>query len=176
MVNSYLFNIANYSSSAEGYVLKLGVESKYEGKTAILKYRTDAGEWITISTQTVSNSEIAVSITNWSNYYYLTFTQNTSEETKEETKENLSNSPLYATLYTDGTLAFSNDNSIISGKTMNEYYNLSGKNAYKDELTIVSIPLNQLNNIDKLAIARFEVGARWFDDIVDNNRNREVGV
>ena len=116
--NSYLFNIANYSSSAEGYVLKLGVESKYEGKTAILKYRTDAGEWITISTQTVSNSEITVSITNWSNYYYLSFTQNTSEETKEETKENLSNSPLYATLYTDGTLAFSNDNSEISGKTV----------------------------------------------------------
>ena len=70
----------------------------------------------------------------------------------------------------------SEDVYIISGKTMNEYYNLSGKNAYNDELTIVSIPLNQLNNIDKLAIARFEVGARWFDDIVDNNRNREVEV
>lgn len=132
--NSYLFNIANYSSSAEGYVLKLGVESKYEGKTAILKYRTDAGEWITISTQTVSNSEITVSITNWSNYYYLTFTQNTSEETKEETKENLSNSPLYATLYTDGTLAFSNDNSIISGKTvLTKYGNIADMELGKNE-------------------------------------------
>ena len=62
---------------------------------------------------------------------------------------------------------------IISGKMMNESYNLNGNNAYKDNLTIVSIPLNQIKNTSKFISDRFAVGARWFDDIVDNNRRRE---
>lgn len=64
---------------------------------------------------------------------------------------------------------------IIKGKTMNENYALTGNNAYQDELTIVAIPLNQIDihNIGKLALKRFDIGARWFDDIVDNNLIRE---
>ena len=53
------------------------------------------------------------------------------------------------------------------GKLMNEYYELNGNNAYPDDLTFVSIP-NFYNPMFKI-----NYGARWFDDIVDNNRERE---
>ena len=60
---------------------------------------------------------------------------------------------------------------IITGKVMNDNYHLTGTNAYRDEFTIVSV--TDINDIH-LAIARFEVGGRWFDDIVDNNASREA--
>ena len=59
---------------------------------------------------------------------------------------------------------------IIAGKLMNEIYGLTGDNAYPDDLTLVSVTgIDQM----KIAIPRFEVGGRWFDDIVDNNARRE---
>lgn len=59
---------------------------------------------------------------------------------------------------------------IITGEFMNEQYGLSGDNAYPEDLTIVSVTdINQA----KIILARFEVGGRWFDDIVDNNARRE---
>ena len=59
---------------------------------------------------------------------------------------------------------------IITGKLMNEQYGLSGNNAYAEDLTIVSVTdINQM----AIVIPRFEVGGRWFDDIVDNNARRE---
>ena len=59
---------------------------------------------------------------------------------------------------------------IITGEFMNEQYGLSGSNAYAEDLTIVSVTdINQM----AIVIPRFEVGGRWFDDIVDNNRMRE---
>lgn len=58
---------------------------------------------------------------------------------------------------------------IISGEFMNEQYGLSGTNAYPEDLTIVSVTdINQM----AITIPRFEVGGRWFDDIVDNNAMR----
>ena len=59
---------------------------------------------------------------------------------------------------------------IISGTFMNEQYGLSGSNAYPEGLTLVSV-----TDIDQMVIAliRFSVGGRWFDDIVDNNARRE---
>jgi hypothetical protein len=54
---------------------------------------------------------------------------------------------------------------------MNTYYGLKGSNAYPNDLTIVSV--TDINQI-KIAWARFGVGGRWFDDIVDNNARREV--
>jgi hypothetical protein len=47
---------------------------------------------------------------------------------------------------------------------------LSGDNAYHNNLNIVSV-----TNINPMpiALARFEVGGRWFDDVVDNNAMRE---
>lgn len=59
---------------------------------------------------------------------------------------------------------------VFSGKLMNDTYDLTGDNRYPDDLTIVSIMgINQM----KVAIPRFTIGARWFDDIVDNNKIRE---
>lgn len=59
---------------------------------------------------------------------------------------------------------------IIKGKFMNRSYDLTGNNAYPDDLTIVSFTgIDQL----KIAIPRFEYGGRWFDDIVANNARRE---
>ena len=60
---------------------------------------------------------------------------------------------------------------IITGEFMNATYGLTGSNAYPKDLTIVSVTdINQM----KIAFARFGVGGRWFDDIVDNNARREV--
>lgn len=58
---------------------------------------------------------------------------------------------------------------IVNGKTMNEVYHLTGSNAYPDDLTIVSIKLEDMEDLIKIVTKRFEVGARWFDDIVENN-------
>ena len=62
---------------------------------------------------------------------------------------------------------------IISGWVMNNAYGLTGTNAYKDELTILSIKLEDIENVAAITLPRFDVGGRWFDDIVDNNRRRE---
>jgi hypothetical protein len=69
---------------------------------------------------------------------------------------------------------FTTDNPVvyvIKGSVMNDEYNLIGNKAYADDLTIVSIiDINSL----KIALKRFSVGGRWFDDIVDNNMRREM--
>ena len=47
---------------------------------------------------------------------------------------------------------------------------LPGNNRYPDDLNIVSITnINQA----KIAIPRFQVGGRWFDDIVNNLKSRK---
>ena len=58
---------------------------------------------------------------------------------------------------------------MTSGKLMNQVYQLTGNNAYPDQLDIVSIVGNTL----PMVMRRFEFGGRWFDDIVDNNARRE---
>lgn len=60
------------------------------------------------------------------------------------------------------------------GKLMNQIYMLTGSNAYPEDLTFVSIPLNMFKNIGKLAILKLQLGARWLDDIVDNNSLQEL--
>ena len=62
---------------------------------------------------------------------------------------------------------------VVKGKTMNHIYELTGNNAYPDDLTIVSIKLEDMENSMAVIIPRFEIGARWFDDIVMNNAMRE---
>ena len=59
---------------------------------------------------------------------------------------------------------------IIKGKLMNDTYGLTDDNAYHEDLNIVSI--TDINQVP-IAIPRFEVGGRWFDDIVDNNIRRQ---
>jgi hypothetical protein len=59
---------------------------------------------------------------------------------------------------------------IITGDFMNVQYGLSGNNAYPDDCTLVSVTdIDQM----KIVIPRFEVGGRWFDDVVNNNAMRE---
>lgn len=62
---------------------------------------------------------------------------------------------------------------VIKGKVMNNEYGLTKDNAYPSDCTIVSIMLSDIENANTLIRRRFEVGGRWFDDIVDNNLNRE---
>lgn len=62
----------------------------------------------------------------------------------------------------------------FTGKQMNEYYNLTGNNAYQDDLRFLSFKLDGLD-VGKLAMFKLMFEDRWFDDIVDNNRFRERG-
>lgn len=61
----------------------------------------------------------------------------------------------------------------ISGAVMNELYELTGQNAYPDDLTIVSVPLSELAHAEKIFISMRQYGGRWFDDVVENNLRRE---
>lgn len=54
---------------------------------------------------------------------------------------------------------------ILKGKTMNEICNLTGTNAYPDDLNIFSV--------DKYKGLALRYRARWMDDIIDNNARRE---
>lgn len=56
---------------------------------------------------------------------------------------------------------------------MNEYYELTGDNAYQNDVTFLMFPLEGLDTA-RLAIFKFQAGDRWFDDIVDDNRRRQA--
>ena len=58
---------------------------------------------------------------------------------------------------------------IVSGKYMNDVYDLYGDNAYPDDLHIVVVKMECLKNPMSIVTKRFEFGGRWFDDVVDNN-------
>lgn len=58
------------------------------------------------------------------------------------------------------------------GWDMNQKYQLTGSNRYSNDLTFVSFLLDGLD-IGKLSMLKIRIGARWFDDIVDNNAYRE---
>ena len=58
---------------------------------------------------------------------------------------------------------------------MNREYNLTGTNAYPEkDCTLVCIKLTDLVKPLALTMPRFQVGGRWFDDVVDNNARREA--
>ena len=59
---------------------------------------------------------------------------------------------------------------VDNGIPLIEINAITGDNAYPDDLTILSIELDNITNVETMFIKKFEVGARWFDDIVDNNR------
>ena len=54
---------------------------------------------------------------------------------------------------------------VTTGKVMNEICHLTGDNAYPDDLTIFSI--------DKYKGLAIMFGARWLDDVISNNADRE---
>lgn len=61
---------------------------------------------------------------------------------------------------------------VIKGKLMNDTYGLTDDNAYHEDLNLVSV--TDINQVP-ITLPRFEVGGRWFDDIVDNNIRRQEG-
>lgn len=61
---------------------------------------------------------------------------------------------------------------IYSGKAINDHYNLIGDNKYPDDLHFLTIPSDAFENVMAIVTSRFQVGGRWFDDIVDNNARR----
>ena len=63
----------------------------------------------------------------------------------------------------------------FSGKLMNDTYNLTGSNRYPDDFTFLCFKLDGLD-IGKLAMFKLQFGARWLDDIIDNNLVREQRV
>lgn len=62
---------------------------------------------------------------------------------------------------------------ITKGSFMNEKYGLTKDNAYPKDLNIVSIKLKDIKDVFRVAVPRFNIGARWFSDIVDNNITRQ---
>ena len=59
-----------------------------------------------------------------------------------------------------------------TGADMNQYWHLTGSNAYPDDLTIVSV-VNSMFDVPRMVPVQLRLGARWYDDIVDNNARRE---
>ena len=62
---------------------------------------------------------------------------------------------------------------VTKGKLANGEWLLTGDNAYRNDLNIVSVKLDDMEDRNKIVMARFQVGARWMDDIHDNNVMRE---
>ena len=62
---------------------------------------------------------------------------------------------------------------VIDGCVMNKLYGLTGSNAYPDDTHIVCMMLDDMEKPMAIAMPRFSIGGRWFDDVVDNNLRRE---
>ena len=62
---------------------------------------------------------------------------------------------------------------LMKGSLANSEWGLTGKNAYPDDLNIVSVKLDDMEDWNKIVLPRFQVGGRWLDDIYDNNIRRE---
>lgn len=62
---------------------------------------------------------------------------------------------------------------VFDGRTMNKTFGLTEKNAYQDDLHFLSIDLDNWSEMGNLPIFKMQVGARWLDDIVDNNQRRQ---
>ena len=62
----------------------------------------------------------------------------------------------------------------VEGAVMNRVYHLTGTNAYPEkDCTLVCIKLSDMENHRAVIYPRFQIGGRWFTDIVDNNARRE---
>lgn len=55
----------------------------------------------------------------------------------------------------------------IKGRTMNRLYHLKGDMKYPNELNIICID-NRFYDREKIGSTRFDIGARWFNDIIEN--------
>lgn len=59
---------------------------------------------------------------------------------------------------------------LTSGKQMNRFCNIKKSIFYPDNANIISIELDNITNASKILSKRMEFGARWFDDIVNQNK------
>lgn len=82
--------------------------------------------------------------------------------------------PLYLDFIKQYTPLKKEDVYVFNGKLMNDKYQLTGDNRYFDNLTFICIKLEDIENVGKFAIPRFQIGGRWFNDVVDNNTRREL--
>lgn len=82
--------------------------------------------------------------------------------------------PLYLNFLKDFTELNDEDCYIFKGKLMNEHYNLTGTNRYPDDVTFLVLKLSSIKDVGKIAVPRFQIGGRWFTDIVDNNARMEA--
>ena len=62
---------------------------------------------------------------------------------------------------------------VTKGKLANCEWLLTGEKAYRNDLNIVSVRLDDIKDRNRIVMARFQVGARWMDDIHDSNIIRE---
>ena len=62
---------------------------------------------------------------------------------------------------------------VTDGKSFNKAYDLYGDNAYTNNVHHIIIPLDTLKNTDDIVSAKSTLGARYFNDVVDNNEYRE---
>lgn len=85
-----------------------------------------------------------------------------------EDKENLSQVEEW--LINNGSIKEKIEFHVIKGNVINNIYCLTENNAYPSDTTLISVTGI---NTAKIILKRFEVGGRWFDDIVDNNLIRE---
>lgn len=63
---------------------------------------------------------------------------------------------------------------LIKGDLLNRAWSLTGDNCYPDDLNVVAIPFPEIYKPGSLAVKRFEVGARWWSAILENNLKREA--
>lgn len=108
-----------------------------------------------------------------------------SVDTKEKLKELYNNSALTMTGLAESSIPdFLNwikkltpmkkeDVYVFSGKFMNDELHLTGTNRYPDDLTFVSVKLDDIENVDAVVFPRFQIGGRWLDDIINNDLSRE---
>lgn len=61
-----------------------------------------------------------------------------------------------------------------TGAQGNEWMGLI-RDPYPKDLTCLSFPLDQFNNIGTLSMLKIQLDARWLDDIYDNNLRHERG-
>ena len=63
----------------------------------------------------------------------------------------------------------------FTGKDMNDEFHLTGTNSYPNDLHCLAFPLDGLDT-GMLAMFKLQMGDRWFDDIVDNDRRRQLAA
>lgn len=56
---------------------------------------------------------------------------------------------------------------LIKGSTFNQLFDLAD-DPYDNDLNIICIDLNDIENINTVAISRLQVGGRWLKDIISN--------